>query len=240
MIDRIGPTCRPNRKPHGFQKWRSLLFMHWAVPVSELRPLVPEILELDLFEGEAFVGVVPFAMEAVRPSWCPARLGFNFLETNVRTYVVCGNQPGVYFLSLEAASRIAVWAARRFWSLPYHFAEMSTRQDGDVTHYMSERINSHAKHRVSYTVGESLGASEPSSRQFFFLERYLLFAERRHQMLVGQVHHTPYPVRAAEIVEVQDGLMEAAGLPGSDELPAFAHYSDGVDVEVFNLRATTP
>lgn len=236
MIDRIGPTRRPDRKPQGFQKWRSLLFMHWTVPVAELRPLLPEMLELDLFEGQAYVGVVPFAMEAVRPWWCPESLGFSFLETNVRTYVVYDNQPGVYFLSLEAASRIAVWAARRFWSLPYYFANMSMRQDGDVTRYVTKRSRTGVTHQVSYRVGESLGPSQPDSLEFFFLERYLLFAERRRELLVGQVHHSPYPAKSAEILQVNDDLMEAAGLPATDQLPVLAHFSEGVDVEVFELQ----
>src|SRR5438105_4554153 len=117
MIDRIAPTRRPVGRAAGFHRWRSLLFLHWAVPTEILRSLVPAELALDLYDGVGYVGVVPFAMEAVRPRWCPQRLGFNFLETNVRTYVLANDKPGVFFFSLDASSRIAVLAARAGWGL---------------------------------------------------------------------------------------------------------------------------
>ena len=124
MIDRIAPARRPAETPRGYQNWRNLLFLHWPVEVAQLRPLVPDALQLDLYEGQAFVGVVPFAMEGVRPRWLPPSLAFAFLETNVRTYVVHNDRPGVFFLSLDAAHSPAVWAARKFWGLPYFRADM--------------------------------------------------------------------------------------------------------------------
>src|ERR1700733_12378829 len=99
MIDRIAPTRRPDQRVAGYQRWRSLLFLHWAIPVDLLRPLVPTQLALDLHNGSAYVGVVPFAMEGVRPRWCPEICALNFLETNVRTYVLCNDKPGVFFFS---------------------------------------------------------------------------------------------------------------------------------------------
>ena len=122
-MDRLSPTYQPNRKVGGHQKWRQLLFMHWPVPIEELRPLVPERLSLDLWEGKAYLGVVPFIMRDVAPWWLPSFFAFNFLETNLRTYVhLDGEEPGVYFFSLDAASRLAVWAARMGWGLPYFYA----------------------------------------------------------------------------------------------------------------------
>jgi uncharacterized protein YqjF (DUF2071 family) len=240
MIDRMGPTRRPNRPPRGYQEWRSLLFMHWPVPVEALRPLVPAALSLDLHEGAAYVGVVPFAMQHVRPRWWPKRLAFDFLETNVRTYVCHGDQPGVYFFSLEAASRLAVGSARRFWGLPYYYADMSLEQrDGEI-HYRTRRRASRVGHQVRYRLGEVLGPSQPGSLAFFFLERYLMFVERGGEIYAGQVHHAPYPAQHAEILEVRDELVAAAGLRGCGGLPAFAHYASGVDVEVLKLRRSAP
>lgn len=236
MIDRIGPTNRPARRARGFQKWRSLLFMHWPVPVETMRRLVPESLELDLYEGVAYVGVVPFAMQGVRPRWWPASLAFNFLETNVRTYVCQGDQPGVYFLSLEAASGLAVWAARQFWGLPYYHADMSMNRHAEEVRYETVRRRTDVRHEVRYQVEEQLGPSQPGSLEFFFLERYLLFVERNEKTYAGQVYHTPYPAHRAEVLEVKDGLLSAAGVEGCVGLPTFAHYSPGVDVEVFDLR----
>ena len=237
VIDRVSPTRRPPGKACGYQKWRSLLFTHWPVPVESLRPLVDPAFELDLYEGVAYVGVVPFAMETVRPSWLPPALAFNFLETNVRTYVVHNGKPGVVFFSLEAASWLAVFAARQFWGLPYYHADMQVQSEGDVVHYRTERRGSkHARHRVRYRVGEQLAPSKHGTIEFFLLERYLLFVERRGQIYSGQVHHTPYPAHAAEVLDIDDSLMAAAGIDGCEGPPLFAHYSSGVDVEIFPLN----
>jgi uncharacterized protein YqjF (DUF2071 family) len=209
--------------------------MHWPVPVESLRSLVPSSLELDLYNGLAYVGVVPFVMEGVRPKWWPERVAFRFLETNVRTYVCRGGQPGVYFLSLEAASRLAVWAARQFWGLPYYYANMRIQQTGHEIQYRSERPGSSVRHFVHYRLGETLGPSQPNTLEFFFLERYLLFVERGSRIYAGQVHHTPYPAQKVEILSVEDRLAQAAGLSQLNGLPAFAHYASGVDVEVYDL-----
>lgn len=237
MLDRLGPTRRPDLRAAGFQKWRSLLFMHWPVPVDVLRSLVPETLEIDLYDGAAYVGLVPFAMRSVRPRCWPAALAFNFLETNVRTYVYRGDQTGVYFFSLDAASRLAVWAARKFWHLPYYHSQMSLVQDGDEVRYEMVRRGSRVRHHVRYLVGEPMGPSQPGSLEFFLLERYLLFVDRQGTVYTGQVHHTPYPAQQATVLEVQDGLLEAAGLGCCSGPPTCAHYAAGVDVEVFDLRA---
>lgn len=236
MIDRISPTKRPDRSVAGYQSWRSLLFMHWPVAIDELRPLVPDSLEIDTHEGVAYVGLVPFAMYYVRPRWAPKFVGFNFLETNVRTYVTHGDQPGVYFFSLDAASRIGVWTARTCWGLPYFYSEMSLKPLGDTIHYHSCRSGSAATLNVRCQLGELLPPSDPSSLEFFFLERYLLFLEHRRQLYCGQVYHTPYPAQNAEILELDDQLLAAAGFNNCTGLPTHTHYSSGVDVEIFGLQ----
>lgn len=235
MIDRLKPTQRPARSVHGYQKWRSLLFMHWPVPVDLMRSVVPSCLELDLYDGVAYVGVVPFMMEGVRPRWWPETLAFSFLETNVRAYVHHGDQPGVFFLSLEASSQLAVWFARKFWGLPYYYAKMKLDRDGDDIWYKSERAGSDVSHAVHYRVGDWLGPSQLGSLEFFFLERYLLFVERGERVYAGQVHHSPYPAQQVEVLAVEDGLVQAAGLGQPNGLPTLAHYASGVDVEVFGL-----
>lgn len=240
VIDRLEPTRRPAGRPSGFQEWRHLLFLHWAVPIENLRRLVPEPLDLDLYDGVAYVGVVPFIMRHVRPRWCPRFLGFNFLETNVRTYVSFAGRPGVYFFSLDAASKIAVWIARRFWGLPYFSAQMDCGQVGNEIHYRSVRSGSGAEHRVCCRIGEQTGPSQVGSIEFFFLERYLLFVAQDESIWTGQVHHVPYPTRTAELVELQDHLLSAAGMPACQNEPAFVHYSPGVDVEIFPLHRLSP
>jgi uncharacterized protein YqjF (DUF2071 family) len=225
---------RPDRKPSGTQNWRDLLFVHWEVSRDALRALVPKSLELDLWEGRAFVGVVPFVMQAVRPAFLPRVMALDFLETNVRTYVRYRDRPGVYFFSLEASSFVAVKAARWGWGLPYFHASMSIQHDGDYIEYESERRDrGGARHRARYRPGQLLGASAPGTLEYFLLERYLLFSTKRGRVYEGQVHHVPYPAQLVEIVSIEDDLVAAAGLPQPSEPHAIAHYAAGVDVEVF-------
>jgi len=236
-IDRIAPTRRPEGRNAGTQRWRELLFLHWEVPVDALRAVVPESLELDLWDGRAYVGVVPFLMRDIAPSWLPNLLAFDFLECNLRTYVLGAAEPGVYFFSLEASSWLAVQAARTGWGLPYHFAKMSHAREGDEARFSTLRKGGDARLEVRYRIGDELGASEPGTLEHFFLERYLLFSEKGGELVRGQVHHAPYPARRADLLEHEESLVEAAGLPPTSGPPAFVHYAEGVDVEVF---APTP
>src|SRR5262249_2174118 len=147
-MDRIAPSRRPQGANAGTQRWRELLFEHWTAPMEAVRALVPPSLELDLHRGEAWIGVVPFRMEKVRPAARPARLALNFFETNVRTYVHKDGVPGVYFFSLEAASRLAVAAARLTFGLPYHHARMSMSEAGGFFTYDTVRQKGEAVHHV--------------------------------------------------------------------------------------------
>ena len=237
-IDRVAPSARPSGPPRGYQRWLDLLFLHWPVPAPAMRALVPEELELDLYDGHAWVGLVPFEMRGVRPRFAPEAAAFSFLEANVRTYVRYRGEPGVYFLSLEAASWIAAKIGRWGWSLPYFHADMSSSVSDDIFDYASRRAgHSEAELRVSYRRLESMGPSEPGSPEFYFLERYLLFVSRRGRIKRGQVSHTPYPVHRAEVISLEDSLVAAAGLEVRGP-PVLVHASPGVDVEVFDLTTS--
>jgi hypothetical protein len=234
-LDRVAPTRRPESVARsGVQKWRSLLFLHWRLPAAALRPVVPRELELDLWGGDAYVGVVPFEMVDIRPSWLPGAFALDFLETNLRTYVHYRGEPGVFFFSLEASSRLAVQAARWGWSLPYHYAKMEERrQDDGTVYYETVRVSDPAARlEVSYRPGPPLEPPQPGSLEFFLLERYYLFSLRRGRVLKGHVHHAQYPAHSAELLSETCGLLGAAGLdaPGPPEL---ALYSPGVDVDVY-------
>lgn len=235
MIDRVAPARRPPGPIAGYQNWRSLLFTHWSVHVDALRKLVPSGLDVDLFDGKAYIGVVPFEMEGVRPWWWPKACAMRFLETNLRTYVVCDGRPGIYFFSLEANSRLAVFGARKGWGLPYYYAQATITRTDLTVDYATQRPHLGPKHKVQYQIGRELEPSEPGTLQHFFLERYLLFVERFGRIYSGQVHHVPYPAFEATVLDVQDELIAAAGLPAVGKLPEFAHFSPGVDVEVFPL-----
>jgi uncharacterized protein YqjF (DUF2071 family) len=212
-----------------------LLFAHWLVDPGDLRKVVPDALAIDLFEGQAYVGVVPFQMRAIRIARTPALLGLNFLETNLRTYVhIDGRDPGVYFLSLDASSRIAVTVARAQAGLPYYLARMALTDSGRVSTAELERVASPSAHlRLRYSVGDWLGASRPGTLEHLLLERYLLHVTRTGEINTMQVHHQPYSARRATVLEVDESLFQAAGLPPAKGLPAIAHYAEGVDVEIF-------
>lgn len=240
MIDRIAPTRRPQGKNDGTQRWESLLFCHWEIPAAVLRELVPAELEIDTFDGSAFVATVPFKMREIRPNWLPRSLAFNFFETNVRTYVVHRGRPGVYFFSLDASSRLAVWAARTGWALPYYYAQMSfARNDalGQMSYQSRRPANKDGlgSHHVTFRVGNEIGESKPDTLEHFLFERYLLFVKRNSKIHVGTVHHKPYSVHAATVDTMEDRLLEAAAIKGITSPPPLVHYSPGVDVEVFAI-----
>jgi uncharacterized protein len=239
-IDRITPTRRPDAENAGTQEWRELLFLHWTFPLEVVRPLVPACFELDAWEGRAWVGVVPFAMRAIRSSWMPKKAGLDFLETNVRTYVLYDGVPGVWFFSLEASSWLAVRVARLVWNLPYFYADMKSSRKGDTITYASTRRSddprSAARIETTWQLGEMLGPSREGTLEHFLLERYMLFSLTRDGgVRKGQVHHVPYPAQRATLVGGLDQtLVSAAGLPlHPNRAPETVHYAEGVDVEVF-------
>ena len=237
-IDRIAPTRRPDGPAAGSQKWRELVFLHWPVPVSELEQVVPRSLTIDVHEGVAYVGIVAFAMLDVRTSWMPEVLALDTLETNVRTYVHRdGRQPGVWFFSLDAESLAAVLGARLLFGLPYYLAKMHTEpSQGGISYGLKRFARNGPEFSVRYRLGRALGPAAPGSLEFWLAERYLLYVERRGRLYQGQVHHPPYALQAAEVEEIQDGLIAAAGLTQPSGLPPLVHYAAGVDVEVFNLK----
>lgn len=233
-LDRVAPTQRPAGKAAGTQKWRELAFVHWSFAAEAVRPLVPPSMELDLWDGRAWVGLVPFRMQETRTRWMPRVLGLDFLETNLRTYVHVGGKPGVFFFSLEASSWLAVKAARMSWGLPYFHAAMTVAREGDRVDYRSRRKGAdQARLQIAYELGAPLGPSAPGTLEHFLLERYHLFVEKQGRLRRGQVHHQPYPAQAATLLSLDEGLLAAAGLPAADARRETVHVAAGVDVEVF-------
>jgi hypothetical protein len=143
----------------------------------------------------------------------------------VRTYVHRDGEPGVFFFSLEASSWLAVQVARTGWGLPYFHATMST--DGRGT-YRSTRRDGGAMVDAKWTLGELLGPSAPGTYEHFVLERYLLFSTRGRDLYKGQVHHVPYPAQRVTLERFEQTLF-----PKATGEPFAAHFSSGVDVEVF-------
>lgn len=242
-IDRLAPGRRPSGRAVMYQSWRSLLFLHWALPSEIVGALLPPGLELDTFDGKAYVGLVPFTMRGIRPRGLPAVPWLsNFHETNVRTYVhVNGSDPGVWFFSLDAANLIAVALARTLFHLPYHHARMSLTTEacsGTLTYTSQRNLPSTRGSAITSIQCIPQGDSGPAAvntLDHFLLERYFLYAFAGGDLFRGQVHHTPYLVQTADLLTFEETLFAAEGLRRPETSP-IVHFSHGVDVEIFSLR----
>lgn len=217
------------------QKWHDLLFAHWALPPEQLRPLVPRELELDLWDGQGYVAVTPFWMSGVRPRGAPAPpLLHKFPELNVRTYVKYQGIPGVYFFSLDAGSRTAVWGARTFYHLPYYFASMAVRSEKEKFHYISSRRQGPrpAEFRVRYWPTSPPRQREKGAIEHFLTERYCLYAVHRGKLLRAYIHHVPWPLQDAEAEFEVNTVAHADGiqLPSTNPL---LHFSRDLHVLVW-------
>jgi len=236
-MDRSDPSVRPDAPVIGWQRWAELLFLHWEVPAAALRPLVHRRLELDTFEGRAFVTITPFTVRGARLRGLPPIPPLaDFDEINVRTYVRLGGaDPAVWFFSLDAASAMAAAIARASLRLPYCYARTSRRGDGFQMHYEARRVvpPGGATLSASWTVAGGASPAPPGTLEHFLCERYLLFSRALGDKLFRvQVHHPPWPLRGADGVHVTQTLATADGLPQLAGSP-LAQYSDGVDVEFF-------
>lgn len=214
--------------------WVDLAFLHWQVPKATLRPLVPEALELDTFGDVAWIGVTPFRMTRVRPLFAPPiPTASDFPELNVRTYVRHRERSGVYFFSLDAASRIAVATARTVTGLPYFHARMHMRRmKGDVE-YRSKRLNagaSPAEFRARYRPTGHVYRAEPGSLEHFLTERYSLFVVRATLLSRLDIEHAPWPLQPATADVELNTMAESAGIHLPAEKPHVC-FSRQLDVE---------
>jgi uncharacterized protein YqjF (DUF2071 family) len=180
------------------QTWTDLAFLHWEIAETALRNIIPDELEIDTFDGSAWIGLVPFDMKGVMLRGMPDLPGVShFPEINVRTYVIHDGKPGVWFFSLDAPNHLAVWAAQRFFHLPYNHAQVSLKVSENKTHYRA--IKGSREFEAVYTCKEPLQVSE-GSFEHWATERYCLYAQgSRGQLYRGDVHHQPWPLQRATI-----------------------------------------
>ncbi|HMP80194.1 MAG TPA: DUF2071 domain-containing protein [Pirellulaceae bacterium] len=239
--ERIAPTHRPNQRVSLRQRWAELLFLHWEVEAEAIQRLLPPGLTVDTYDGKAYVGLVPFTMTGIRPTWAPAIWGLSsFHEINVRTYVHCeGKHPGVWFFSLDAAHAIAVWIGRTFWHLNYCRARMSLTKDrrrGRID-YRTERLaprSTSAIANVAYTPSGVSQSATVGTLEYFFAERYIMYVHRQGNLYLGRVHHVPYPLQTVTIHHWEENLLAANGVHRGPEEPS-ALYVEEVNVEIFPL-----
>jgi len=235
---------RPWAVPHSpwimIQKWHDLLFMHWRVEPHEIRHLIPAGLELDTFDGSAWVGVVPFRMSGVRYRWTtPIPSASAFAELNVRTYVTREDKPGVWFFSLDAGSALAVWAARRYFHLPYFRSQFAlSKSNGDSIDYRSRRTHGGAPSadlRVSYRPTGTIFHAQPCSIEYFLTERYCLYAFDGHRIFRGEIDHEPWSLQPAEAQIKLNTMAAASAIALPNEKPLI-HFSRYQYVRVWGLK----
>jgi uncharacterized protein YqjF (DUF2071 family) len=209
------------------QSWNSLLFAHWRVDASQMRRAVPDMFDLDLFDGEAWLGVVPFYMTNVGVRGMPALPGLSsFPELNVRTYVRVAERPGVYFFSLDAARWPAVVAARMLLNLPYYSAAMSVeRRDGGVDYQSARRRRGGAEFRASYEPASVPFVPSVGSIEYFLTERYCLYHhDGRGRPYRLEIHHRPWSLQVARAA-ITINTMAAASHLTIDGAPALLHFA---------------
>jgi uncharacterized protein len=199
------------------QNWHELLFAHWRVPVEAVRRLVPQGLEIDLFAGDAWLSVVPFRMSGVRLRGTPALPSLSsFPELNVRTYVCAEGRPGVWFFSLDAASRLAVEVARAWFHLPYFNARMRLQRGPDGVRYSSTRTDRRGnaeRLETRYAPCAPASAAAQGTLGRFLTERYCLYAERRDGALLrGEIHHRPWELSRATASFAENTMADALGV----------------------------
>lgn len=219
------------------QVWHDLLFAHWRVDARALRELVPPTLELDTFDGEAWVGVVPFRMTGVRVRGLPPVPGTSaFAELNLRTYVRHRGKSGVYFFALDAESALAVRAARFLFHLPYYDARMQCRRVGDDVEYDSVRTHpgaSPARFAARYGPSGDVHTSIRGTLEHWLTERYCLFAvDARSRVHRADIHHRPWPLQPAHARIEIDTLPAAHGITIPNEAPRL-HFARRLDVFVW-------
>jgi uncharacterized protein YqjF (DUF2071 family) len=218
------------------QIWNDLLFAHWPVAPELLRPLVPPQLPLDTFDGQCWVAVAPFHMTGVRARSVPPIPGLSaFPELNVRTYVTLNGKPGVYFFSLDAASRVAVWAARAIYRLPYFSARMELKEEDGWIDYRSARASGNARLLARYRPIKLPQLRAPQSLECWLTERYCLYTVSRGSVYRAEIHHQQWPLQDAEGEISENTMASAAGITLPDTCPLL-HFAKKLEVLIWPLR----
>jgi len=238
-LERLAIRERPDGQPLMHQKWGKLLFMHWRIEAAELRPLIPEQLEIDTFDGSAWIGIIPFTMWDIRalPPHLPAIPGLSAAhELNVRTYVHYDRVPGVWFFSLDCNSAVAVMGARAFYHLPYAHAAIDIEQQADTIDYALKRTDDPPTHfQGSWNIGETIPFAHPDSLEFFLTERYCLYAENDGDLYRARIAHPPWPLQKATMNSYESSMIEALGLKSRVGDPVL-NYAEEIEVDIWGIQ----
>ena len=202
-----------------------------------MRPHIPAALQLDTFDGECWLGIIPFHMAGVARRELP--FGSRFRELNVRTYVTDGNKSGVWFFSLDASDGMAVWAARRWFGLPYHLASIRMIEQGQRFSYESTRAKGVATLRAEYGPAGDVFEAELGGLDHWLTERYCLSANNRKGELVrAEVQHAPWSLQPAHATIRENTMTQELGIDIPDDLPV-THFAKKLEVVVWPPERVT-
>ncbi|MFN4896103.1 MAG: YqjF family protein [Pseudomonadota bacterium] len=238
------PQASPTLRPVMYQRWDDLIFMHWRYDATEIAARLPKQLVLDTYLNEAYMSIVAFRMNCVRPAGLPALPWLSyFLELNVRTYVRSVNgEPGIFFFSLDCDRAPAVWIARAAFKLPYMHASMSFVQTADTRSPVGYtqsmlccRTGHHETAEYSWSLPSALAPTNPGSLEFFLTERYNFFTVRRGKLMRGQVYHKPYKIGTPILRSWSSLPIAWNDFSPVDHLPEIVSYSPGVSISAYRL-----
>lgn len=224
------------------QTWKDLLFLHYKIPEDILKGYVPRDLEIDLYEGESWVGVTPFKMRDVRFRFLPPiPTAVNFLELNFRTYVKMNGRAGIFFFSLDASSGLSAIGARLGAFLPYFAAYMSVEEKEGWFRFKSERrSNPAASFDVKYKPESHAFEAAKGSLEEWFVERYCLFqGTAKGKYIEIDIHHVKWPLQTVEVKIARNWIPKAHGIDLPDEKPR-AHFAAIQKVLVWPPKIVMP
>jgi hypothetical protein len=217
-------------------RWRDGLFAHWPVDASTVEAHLPSGLDVATYDGEAWLGIVAFVMEDIRPAGSP--VGRTFPEVNLRTYVTRDGESGVYFFSLDADDRLSVSLARSTYALPYYRARIDVERDDGGLRLRSERTHPgepRARLDVSYRADGESFVPEPGSLPAFLAENYRFYTRGR-RLYRGDISHDPWRLAPGAATLHEESLFRAAGFEAPSTEP-LVHVAEPLDV---TAAALTP
>jgi uncharacterized protein YqjF (DUF2071 family) len=218
------------------QSWHDLLFLHYPVKLESLRPFVPMELEIDTYNHNAWISIVPFWMSGIRFRGTPSVPYFSqFPELNVRTYVKSGNKPGVYFFSLDAKSALGVFFGRKFFHLPYFYSNISIDRRADQRLvYESTRTEGSYKFKGNYRPASKVYHAVEGTLDNWLVGRYCLYSEDHNQLYISEINHEPWNLQEVEYEIIENSLVNFPDIEIGE--PYCAHYCRRIDVHVWPVK----
>lgn len=222
------------------QTWNNVWFIHLPVSSESLRHLIPQRLQIDTYQGQAWIGIVLFVMEGIYLRGVPVKLFPSFPEINVRTYVTFNGKPGVFFLSLDAEHWVTYTLGKKWFRLPYfysHIAALNENQSFTYHCVRKDRLSPPAAFNGTVTPVSDVYFSKPGTLEYWLIERYRLFSvDSKGRIYSGEIHHVPWPLQKGEGAITMNTLISPFhAAPVTDAKPIF-HFSSGVNARIWNIK----